>query len=559
MKYLVRLLALLFVFLISKSVGFAQLVKKWDNTFGTDKREFVIPLIETIDKGFLIGGSTMAGVNGDKTQPGWGWDDIWIVKTDSSGKKVWDKDFGGNQPEDLHSILETSNQDLLLIGSSKSGVSGNKSEPNWDTTTISYKISYDFWIIKTNKYGNKIWDKRFGGTNSDGPNAGINLPGNTYLIGGWSASDIGGNKSESNRDSSHSYLTDDYWIVKIDDSGNKIWDRTYGGTKNDVLTTMLHSDDGGIILGGWSNSNIGAEKSEDSRGGYDYWIIKIDSIGNKIWDKTFGGGMDDILENITQTLDGGFILTGYSFSGIGGEKSESNWDNTLITSDYWIVKIDGNGNKIWDKRYGGSSRDELFSFSPSTGTDDGNLLICGFSYSPSDGDKTQTNLPSGSRNFWIISINSLTHKKNWDQTIFVDPGYGHIRTTSDNNFIIWCATTTGIFGDKTQPGKGSEDYWMAKYKPITANISENTSSIFFDIYPNPTRENFTISYNLPIEIYSAHLRIYNSLGIEKLQCILYRNESQLTKDIKLVPGIYFFQIITEKGNSIVKKLIVAGE
>ena len=203
--------------------------------------------------------------------------------------------------------------------------------------------------------------------------------------------------------------------------------------------------------------------------------------------------------------------------------------------------------------------DELFSFSPSTGTDDGNLLICGFSYSPSDGDKTQTNLPSGSRNFWIISINSLTHKKNWDQTIFVDPGYGHIRTTSDNNFIIWCATTTGIFGDKTQPGKGSEDYWMAKYKPITANISENTTSIFFDIYPNPTRENFTISYNLPIEIYSAHLRIYNSLGIEKLQCILYRNESQLTKDIKLVPGIYFFQIITEKGNSIVKKLIVAGE
>ena len=155
MKYLVRLLALLFVFLISKSVGFAQLVKKWDNTFGTDKREFVIPLIETIDKGFLIGGSTMAGVNGDKTQPGWGWDDIWIVKTDSSGKKVWDKDFGGNQPEDLHSILETSNQDLLLIGSSKSGVSGNKSEPNWDTTTISYKISYDFWIIKTNKYGRK--------------------------------------------------------------------------------------------------------------------------------------------------------------------------------------------------------------------------------------------------------------------------------------------------------------------------------------------------------------------------------------------------------------------
>ncbi len=118
----------------------------------------------------------------------------------------------------------------------------------------------------------------------------------------------------------------------------KHWDKRFGGTSYDYFRSLQQTTDGGYILGGYTYSGIGGDKTEASRGSYDYWIVKIDANGAKQWDKRFGGTDYDQFTSLQQTRDGGYILGGLSYSGISGDKTEAN-RGTQYTADYWVVKI----------------------------------------------------------------------------------------------------------------------------------------------------------------------------------------------------------------------------
>jgi len=135
----------------------------------------------------------------------------------------------------------------------------------------------------------------------------------------------------------------------------KMWDYRFGGTNQDILTCFRQTRDGGYILGGYSASDIGGDKTQASRGSYDYWIVKINDLGIKQWDREFGGIGNDRLYSIQQTIDGGYILGGYSDSGSGADKTQGTWGGV----DYWIIKTDSLGNKLWDLDFGGSENDQL--------------------------------------------------------------------------------------------------------------------------------------------------------------------------------------------------------
>jgi hypothetical protein len=119
----------------------------------------------------------------------------------------------------------------------------------------------------------------------------------------------------------------------------KQWDKTFGGTKYDGMETVISTPDGGYLLGGTSNSDKGGDKSENSRGGNDYWILKIDGFGQKQWDKTLGGNNDDYLRALVTTPDGGYLLGGSSNSGITGDKTAANFNdcNQYIYCDYELL------------------------------------------------------------------------------------------------------------------------------------------------------------------------------------------------------------------------------
>ncbi|TAE31747.1 MAG: hypothetical protein EAZ91_06435 [Cytophagales bacterium] len=124
-------------------------------------------------------------------------------------------------------------------------------------------------------------------------------------------------------------------MVKINANGEKVWDKTFGGIIKNLLNSMIATSDGGFLLGGSSDSPISGNKTAGKYGSYDYWVVKINANGEKVWDKAFGGSDGDFLSSMIATSDGGFLLGGYSFSPISGNKTATNYGD----SDYWVVKI----------------------------------------------------------------------------------------------------------------------------------------------------------------------------------------------------------------------------
>lgn len=295
--------------------------KEWDKTFGGNDVDLLYSVVTTPDGGYLLGGTSSSDAGGYKSEGQLGLGDYWVIKIDAEGNKQWDKTFGGSNFEEFKSIINTADGGFLLGGSSQSGVNKDKSEPT--------RGFYDYWIIKIDQDGNKVWDKAFGGSNLDKISTMIATSDDGYLLGGESYSQIGGDKSERQRGAN------DYWLVKMDLEGNKIWDKTYGGTGSDGLSAVTATTDNGFILGGYSGSGISEDKSEASKGEYDYWIIKVDDSGNKQSDITYGGNRTDNLVTIVATQDNGYLLGGDSFSGAGGDKSDPGFGRP----DYWLVKL----------------------------------------------------------------------------------------------------------------------------------------------------------------------------------------------------------------------------
>ena len=427
----------------------------WDRRFGGTDFDFLYSFQQTTDGGFILGGYSRSGIGGDKTQGNYGIYDYWIVKTDSLGNKQWDKVLIGANVDYLYSIQQTTDGGFILGGHSDSGIGYDKTQATWGTG--------DYWIIKTDSLGNKQWDKDFGGTSNDELFSLQQTSDGGYILGGWSTSRISGNKTQDNWDTIFP-ISSDFWIVKIDSGGNKQWDKDFGGTGEDKLFSLQQTSDGGYILGGYSNSGISGNKTQQCWGLYDYWIVKTDSLGNKQWDQDFGGTDYNWFCFLQQTPDGGYILGGYSNSGIGGNKTQPCWG----LYDYWIVKTDSLGNKQWDKNFGGTDMEELWKVSQTT---DGAYLISGDSYSPISGDKTENNF--GLEQTWVLKIDSLGNKL-WDKTVFTNghDEQGSAIQTWDGCYQMANSSPGGMAGYKTQNNWDSTslstDYWMVKFCDTTA-------------------------------------------------------------------------------------------
>lgn len=435
----------------------AQVSKRWDARFGGTLGDGCYGLAQTPDGGYLLAGTSASIANGDKTAPNQGDFDYWAVKVGADGAKQWDQSYGGNGYDELWA-LQAVGDNYLLGGYSFSGISGDKTEPSRGLA--------DFWIVLTDASGNKLWDRRFGGTNIDELTVIVPASDGNFLLGGYSASGAIGDKSQPSKGGY------DYWIVKIDPEGNKLWDRCFGGPSYDFLYDIQPTTDGGYLLAGHSYSGIGGDKTQASRGGYDYWVVKIDAAGNKTWDKTFGGSSHEYCYGVAQTPDGHILVAGYSFSGLNGDKTASSRGG----ADYWIVNLDGSGAKVWDQAYGGGLDDRLYNLIP---TSNGRFLLTGDSRSGPGGDKTE---PSrGDFDAWIVAIDQNGNRF-WDKTLGGSgPDYFlPALQASDNGFLFAGGSQSGVSGDKTQGNWGDWDFWVVK---TTANCAEIDLVVEAEILP----------------------------------------------------------------------------
>jgi len=408
---------------------------EWDKTFGGDMDDVPASIIATRDNGYIVAGKSTSGVSGDKTAPSKGNADLWMVKMDSLGNKIWDKAYGGNYDEYGGSIVETGNG-YLLGGTSYSHKSGDKTE-------IS-RGSGDYWILKLDKQGNKVWDKTYGGNLGEGLKSIDITASGGYILGGESGSDVSGEKSQPGRGRG------DYWVVTVDKDGKKLWDKTLGGDMGESLEDLQTTRDGGYILGGYSESNAGIDKSENSKGAYDYWIIKLDASGNKLWDRTFGGSDTEQFLSLQQTKDKGYILAGYSHSGQSGDKTEASRNRPGNYNDYWIVKTDSLGQIEWDKTIGGSEGDMASDIKQFTAND---YIVAGWSTSRKSGDKTLPRLGLEQHgDAWLVRLQVQP------QAVITTENIDLVNAGVEKKFTVYPNPATDVLHIKTE---GKESFGLS--------------------------------------------------------------------------------------------------
>jgi len=358
--------------------------------------------------------------------------------------KQWDADFGGTENELLSAAQQTKDGGYIIGGYSESGVSGDKTQES--------RGSSDYWLVKTDSNGIKQWDARFGGSSVDQLTCLQQTKDGGYILGGISFSGAGGDKTQPSQGSS------DYWIVKITAKGIKQWDARFGGNSFDELHSLQQTADGGYILGGASISNRSGNKTQNTKGGKDFWIVKTDANGNKQWDADFGADKFEELFSVRQTADGGYIMGGYSLSGINGDKTDPNRGRF----DIWIVKTDAKGKKQFDAGYGGKDDDWLAQLQQ---TQDKGYILGGWSWSGNSGDKSQPS--KGDNDYWIIKIDGRGVRQ-WDAAFGGSSNdyLTGIQQTADGGYVLGGYSSSPVSGDKTQPTQGGTDYWMVK---ATAN------------------------------------------------------------------------------------------
>jgi len=514
-------------------------IKAWDGRFGGLASDHLTELKYTSDHGLLLIGQSWSGVGGDKTEPkcGTSYGDFWIIKVDSSGNKQWDATLGGSSTDVPSRIIEIESSQFVIAGFSISDSSCDKS---------SNSLAYDFWMLKIDSVGEKLWDQSYGGNNDDKLYGFTQTLNGDFVMGGRSSSDSSGDKTQN------SWGSNDYWIVRTDSVGNKLWDKTYGGSENDGLTGLIMTSDNGFLLGGYSHSEISGNKTSvcfdtstvtNDKG--DFWVVKIDSFGNIEWDKTYGGFRKDMLFSVTSLPNNNYLLFGHSNSGIGGNKTSIGNGGF----DYWLIKIDSAGNIIWDKSFGGSGDDmhnEIWSMMETARLivdKDNGYILAGASESGISGDKTESNL--GSRQVWIVKVDSSGNYM-WDKTIFTDDKEenGLITTFGDTCFAVALGTWAPVGGYITEPVIGIHDYWYVVFcqPQIYTGNSEIESNNIPLIYPNP----FNSSLNISIpgnKIENVIIKIYDLTGrllIEKE--FSQSNNITIHTDEDLCEGVYLMEI-----------------
>ena len=357
----------------------------WQKTFGGEGSDEAKSIQQTTDGGYIVAGSTYSF--------GAGKEDVYILKLNAKGEVEWQKTFGGKDDDEANSIQQTADGGYIVAGWTASIGSGGK----------------DVYILKLNSKGEVEWQKTFGGEEDDEANSiqqtadgGYIVAGGTYSFGsGWQ----------------------DVYILKLNSKGEVEWQKTFGGGDSDGANSVQQTTDGGYIVAGWTESFGSGVYYED------VYILKLNSKGEAEWQKTFGGKDDDVANSVQQTIDGGYIVAG--------------WTYTSDSEDAYVLKLNSKGGVEWQKMFGGEdSDDEANSIQQ---TKDGGYIVAGWTNS----------LGSGGADAYVLKLNSKGEAE-WQKTFGGkdDDVANSVQQTTDGGYIV--------VGWTSSFGSGGADVYILK-------------------------------------------------------------------------------------------------
>ncbi|MCL5037335.1 MAG: hypothetical protein M1269_09505 [Chloroflexi bacterium] len=268
---------------------------EWQKCLGGSGYEEAWSIQQTADGGYVVAGGTWSD-DGDVSGLHGHWD-YWIVKLGNAGNIEWQKCLGGSSDELAYSIQQTSDGGHIVAGGTYSNdgdVSGNHG-------------TWDYWIVKLGNAGNIEWQKCLGGSGYEEARSIQQTADGGYIITGFTDSNDG--------DVSGNHGTWDYWVVKLDDEGSIVWQKCLGGSNDDNAYSIQQTSDRGYVITGETRSNDGDVSGH--HGDTDYWVVKLDNTGNIVWQKCLGGTDDDRSYSILQATEGGYVVAGRTYSNDG--------------------------------------------------------------------------------------------------------------------------------------------------------------------------------------------------------------------------------------------------
>lgn len=485
----------------------------------------------------------------------------------------WQKALGGTHGESANAVQQTSDGGYIVAGHSMSNdgdVSGNHG-------------GGDYWIVKLNSAGDIQWQKSLGGSNVDDAQSIRQTTDGGYIIAGSSNSSDG--------DISGNHGNYDYWIVKLDSSGNMQWQKSLGGSSVDMAQSIQQTSEGGYIVAGSSSSNDGDVNG--NHGGGDYWIVKLDINGNIQWQKSLGGSSSEQVNSVQQTFDGGYIIAGTTVSTDGditisygnndfwvvkldsggnmqwqktlgnigdniGYYAQQTFDGGYIAvgtsfnpsnlesglPDYWVIKLSNNGTIQWDKYFGGSFHDNAITIRQ---TPEWEYIVAGWTAS----NNGQVTNHHGNLDYWIIKLDGSGNLK-WEKTLG-GPDFEYltaVELTADNGYIV-SGSTGSTSGDVTGH-HGLIDAWVVKLSPEQLGISESQQMTQPNLYPNPAKD-FFYADNLPQE---SNIDITDMSG-RKIFSQKYHEKKIKINTSAFSEGIYIVQIKSKEKIILSKKITIS--
>jgi len=384
----------------------------WERTYGGYGIEQGRSIIQTTEGIYIIAGYT------ESYDAGGG--DVYLLKIDAEGDTIWTRTYGGSQRDYSTSLSQTIDRGFIIAGYTQSFGAGES----------------DFYLVKTDPYGDTLWTQTYGGSQTDLGLSIVQTADGGYIFSGETESFGAGGI--------------DVFLVKTDAVGDTIWTRTYGGSGDDRGYSIAQTSDGGYIIAG-ETEPLGADDS-------DIYLVKTDSAGDTLWTHTYGGSDYDRGRSVAQTSDGGYIIVGRTVSfGAGYE-------------DVYLVKTDADGDTLWTRTYGGDLWDCGNTIANTT---DGGYIIAGYTYS----------FGIGEVNIYLIKINNDGDTL-WTRTYGGDGCQiaRSVSQTTDGGYII--------VGYTDSFGAGEYDIYLIKtdslgYTGIEEKPSAKPEAFAISAYPNP--------------------------------------------------------------------------
>lgn len=519
----------LLMFSALRTYGQAPMVS-WEECAGGTREDAGNSILQTNDGNYIVAGKTNSD-NGPVTGNHGGYD-VWVVKYDTSGIILWQKCLGGSGNDEAGSILQTSDGGFVIAGYTESF--------DGDVVGIHFGVqsSRDAWVVKLDNSGNVLWQKCLGGSEADEASTVLETSDGNLMITGFTRSmdgDVIGN---------HSATFTDFFLILLSGDGSAILhQKCIGGQFNDRAYSSLQTTDGGFLIAGSTDSNTGDVSF--NHGSDDFWVVKVNESLAIEWEKTYGGSNSDKAKNIISTLDGNYLVSGDASSNDG---DVSGHYGSVFNSDFWMVKINPNGAIIWQHSYGGTNKDVLNTV---IGLYDGSYIAAGTTNSL-DGDVTGLHTYYDG---WILRTDAQGNLTG--QLCLGSAGYDEFFSLLHDSFGNTVLAGTG--GAHLPLFNGGSDTYLVKLKHELVGIEEiQKDQLVFTVSPNPIRESAVMELSClsscPDNEYSFVLAdvqgriVYRMNGFRLGSAVFKRNELQ--------NGIYFFSIVAGGTTYLYGKLLL---